>query len=326
MEAGALPEAERKRLAAKAFNHTAYYDTLIADYLGQPQLPEKMTVALAKVADLRYGENPHQKAAFYREMPKQAVSIADAKQLHGKALSYNNIYDAQAAWQLVSEFTEPCTVAVKHSNPCGLAVGKDLYQAYLRTYAGDPVSIFGGIVACNRAVDAKTAAEMNKIFLEVIIAPDFTDEALAILTKKANLRLLKLAPARDEGYDWKKVSGGFLIQEADTVDLDQNQLKVVTKRTPTDQEWEDLFFGWKVVKYVKSNAIVFCKNKQLIGVGAGQMNRVQSVRLAAGQAGKGTGGSALLDAFSHLRIILKKLQQAELKPSFSQVVPSETKK
>lgn len=286
LEAGALPEAERKRLAAKAFNHTAYYDTLIADYLGQPQLPEKMTVALAKVADLRYGENPHQKAAFYREMPKQAVSIADAKQLHGKALSYNNIYDAQAAWQLVSEFTEPCTVAVKHSNPCGLAVGEDLYQAYLRTYAGDPVSIFGGIVACNRAVDAKIAAEMNKIFLEVIIAPDFTDEALAILTKKANLRLLKLAPARDEGYDWKKVSGGFLIQEADTVDLDQNQLKVVTKRTPTDQEWEDLFFGWKVVKYVKSNAIVFCKNKQLIGVGAGQMNRVQSVRLAAGQAGE----------------------------------------
>jgi len=298
LEQGEVAPEERKRLAAKAFNHTAYYDSLIAQYLGQPQFPERMTVALVKKADLRYGENPHQKAAYYQLMPQAAVSIAAAEQLHGKALSYNNIYDAQAAWQLVSEFSEPCTVAVKHNNPCGLAVGADLYQAYLRTYEADPVSIFGGIVACNRTVDAKTAAEMSKIFLEVIIAPDFTAEALEILQKKANLRLLKLAPAQDSGLDWKKVAGGFLVQEGDTVDLEQGKLKVVTKREPTEAEWDDLFFGWKVVKCVKSNAIVFCKDRQLIGVGAGQMNRVQSVRLAAEQAGAKAKGAVLAsDAF-----------------------------
>jgi len=295
---GELTHSDRKCLAAKAFSHTAYYDTLISHYLGQPAFAEKLTVALAKVTDLRYGENPHQKAAFYQEIPSKPASIAQAEQLHGKELSFNNIYDAQAAWQLVSEFQEPCAVAVKHNNPCGLALGGTLYEAYLKAYEGDPVSIFGGIVAVNRIVDVKTAKEMSRIFLEVIIAPGFTEEALAVLTRKANLRLLKLEPAQTSEWDWKKVAGGFLIQEADTVDLDRNQLKVVTNREPSDQEWDDMLFGWKVVKYVKSNAIVLCKAKQLIGVGAGQMNRVQSVRLSIEQAGDKAQGAVLAsDAF-----------------------------
>jgi len=298
LKSGNLNQTDRKHLAAKAFNHTAYYDTLIAQYLGQPAFAERMTVALAKIADLRYGENPHQQAAFYQQVPPLPASIAQAQQLHGKALSYNNIYDAQAAWQLVSQFQEPCAVAVKHNNPCGLAIGANLYEAYLRAYESDPVSIFGGIVACNRKVDLRTAKEMSKIFLEVIIAPEFSEEALVVLTKKANLRLLELDPAQSADLDWKKVSGGFLIQEADLADLDRNQLKIVTNREPSDQEWEDLFFGWKVVKYVKSNAIVLCKDKQLIGVGAGQMNRVQSVRLSIDQAGNQAQGSVLAsDAF-----------------------------
>lgn len=298
LKTGTLSSAERKRLAAKAFAYTAYYDTLIAQYLEQPIFPDKLTIALQKVSELRYGENPHQKAAFYRQVPRSESSIADAVQLHGKELSFNNIYDAQAAWQMVSAFDEPCVVAVKHNNPCGLAVADTLYDAYVKTYEADPVSIFGGIVACNRQVDLATAKLMYKIFLEVIIAPDFSPEALQILTKKPNLRLLKLAPALSRDWDWKKVPGGFLIQEGDIIDLDESLLQVVTNRQPTPQEWQDLRFAWKVVKYVKSNAIVLCKDKQLLGVGAGQMNRVQSVRLSAAQAGEKARGSVLgSDAF-----------------------------
>lgn len=298
LKTGTLSSAERKRLAAKAFAYTAYYDTLIAQYLEQTIFPDKLTIALQKVSELRYGENPHQKAAFYRQVPRSESSIADAVQLHGKELSFNNIYDAQAAWQMVSAFDEPCVVAVKHNNPCGLAVADTLYDAYVKTYEADPVSIFGGIVACNRQVDLATAKLMYKIFLEVIIAPDFSPEALQILTKKPNLRLLKLAPALSRDWDWKKVPGGFLIQEGDIIDLDESLLQVVTNRQPTPQEWQDLRFAWKVVKYVKSNAIVLCKDKQLLGVGAGQMNRVQSVRLSAAQAGEKARGSVLgSDAF-----------------------------
>ena len=298
LKTGTLSSAERKRLAAKAFAYTAYYDTLIAQYLEQPIFPDKLTIALQKVSELRYGENPHQKAAFYRQVPRSESSIADAVQLHGKELSFNNIYDAQAAWQMVSAFDEPCVVAVKHNNPCGLAVADTLYDAYVKTYESDPVSIFGGIVACNRQVDLATAKLMYKIFLEVIIAPDFSPEALQILTKKPNIRLLKLAPALSRDWDWKKVPGGFLIQEGDIIDLDESLLQVVTNRQPTPQEWQDLRFAWKVVKYVKSNAIVLCKDKQLLGVGAGQMNRVQSVRLSAAQAGEKARGSVLgSDAF-----------------------------
>lgn len=289
----------RKELAAKAFAHTAYYDTLIAQYLSKEtdQFPDKLTIALSKVKDLRYGENPHQQAAFYQQVPSTG-GLACAEQLNGKELSFNNIYDTEAAWQLVSNFEEPCVVAVKHNNPCGLGVGTDLYEAWVKAYEGDPVSIFGGIIACNRIVDLKTAQAMNKIFLEVIVAPDFSDDALQLLRKKANLRLLKLVPQLNTGHDWKKVTGGLLIQEGDQLDLIEEDLKVVTKRQPTNEEWSDLRMAWKVVKYVKSNAIVFCKDQQLIGVGAGQMNRVQSVRLAANQGGDKTQGAVLgSDAF-----------------------------
>lgn len=297
LKSGGLGEAKRRQLAAKAFAHTAYYDTLITHYLKQSEFPQKFTVALEKAGDLRYGENPHQKAAVYRQMPSN-LSIIDAEQLHGKKLSFNNYYDAQSAWQLVSTFEEPCAVAVKHSNPCGLGAADNLYDAYLKAYAGDPVSIFGGIVACNRIVDEKTAEAMSKIFLEVIIAPDFSKDAVKILTKKANVRLLRLAPKISKDYDWKRIAGGFIIQEPDLTDLDEEKLKVVTKRKPTKEEMNDLRFGWKVVKFVKSNAIVLCKNQQLLGVGAGQMNRVQSVRLSTNQAGEKAKGAALAsDAF-----------------------------
>lgn len=297
IQSGGLDQEQRKKLAAKAFAHTAYYDSLIADYFGQPHLPEKLTVPLSKVRDLRYGENPHQKAALYRQAGEKKGIIA-AKQLHGKQLSYNNIFDMQAAVQMVAAFTEPCAVALKHTNPCGLAVADNLYEAFCKAYEGDPVSIFGGIVACNRTVDQQTATEMSKIFLEVIIAPKFSEAALEILTKKKNLRLMQLEPTQTADYDWKKVDGGFLTQTPDRLDLDDSKLEVVTKRQPNDNEWQDLRFAWKVVKYVKSNAIVLCKEKQLIGVGAGQMNRVQSVQLSTAQAGEKAFGSSLAsDAF-----------------------------
>lgn len=297
IKSNAVDQIQRRKLAAKAFAHTAYYDTLITNYLGKNEFPEKMTIALEKVNDLRYGENPHQAAAFYQQIPISS-GLAQAEQLNGKQLSFNNINDTEAAWQLVSTFSEPCVAAVKHCNPCGLGVGNSLFEAFQKAYEGDPVSIFGGVVACNHLVDAKTAKEMGKIFLEVIVAPDFSAEALTILQKKPNLRLLKLAPMQSKGYDWKKVTGGFLIQENDLLDLDENKLEIVTKRKPTEAEWNDLRFGWKVVKFVKSNAIVVCKNQQLLGVGAGQMNRVQSVRLSTDQADDYAEGAGLAsDAF-----------------------------
>ncbi len=298
IKSGGIEQEKRKELAAKVFRHTAFYDSLIANYMTNELFPATMTLALEKVDDLRYGENPHQQAAYYRQIPTTGTSLDRGEQLSGKALSFNNIYDSEAAWQLAALFDQPCAVAVKHSNPCGLALGEDLYEAYSRCYDSDPVSIFGGIVACNREVDLKTAKEMGKIFLEVIIAPDFSPEAISHLSKKPNLRLLKMATATTGALDYKRVTGGFLLQETDRASLDPEQLKVVTKRHPTSSEWEDLLFGWKIVKFVKSNAIVLCKDNQLIGVGAGQMNRVQSVRLSTEQAGEKSAGASLAsDAF-----------------------------
>lgn len=287
----------RRELAAKAFAHTAYYDTLITTYLGRDEFPSKMTIALEKVSDLRYGENPHQKAAFYQEVPGVS-GLSSAVQLNGKELSFNNIYDAEAAWQMASSYSEPCVAAVKHCNPCGLAVADNISDAYQKAYEADPISIYGGIVAANGVINEKSAREMSKIFLEVIIAPDFTTEALKILQKKSNLRLLKLDPMVNTRQEWKKVTGGFLVQDADAKVLNETELQVVTKREPTEAEMQDLYFAWKAVKYVKSNAIVFAKDQQLIGVGAGQMNRVQSVRLCATQAGEKAVGAVLAsDAF-----------------------------
>lgn len=296
----------RKRLAAKVFRHTAAYDALISDYLsnvtGDP-LPERFTVTYEKIQDLRYGENPHQKAAFYRKPLAAADTLTTAEQLHGKELSYNNINDANAALQIVKEFTEPAVVAVKHMNPCGVGVGETIFEAYKKAYEADPVSIFGGIIAANRVIDADTADLLKDIFLEIILAPGFTDEALELLTKKKNIRLLKLGNL-ESGVERKSqfvvtsIEGGMVVQESDIHSLDVSDLKVVTDRQPTEEELKQLLFGWKVVKHVKSNAIVLAKDNMTVGVGAGQMNRVGSAKIAIEQAADKVKGSVLAsDAF-----------------------------
>jgi phosphoribosylaminoimidazolecarboxamide formyltransferase/IMP cyclohydrolase len=296
----------RKRLAAKVFRHTAAYDALISDYLskvtGDP-LPERFTVTYEKIQDLRYGENPHQKAAFYRKPLAAADTLTNAEQLHGKELSYNNINDANAALQIVKEFDEPAVVAVKHMNPCGVGVGASVLEAYKKAYEADPVSIFGGIVAANRIIDADTAMLMKEIFLEIILAPGFTEEALEILTKKKNLRLLKLGglelgASRSSQFVVTSIDGGMVVQESDVHTLKESDLTVVTDRKPTEEELKQLLFGWKVVKHVKSNAIVLAKDDMTVGVGAGQMNRVGAAKIAIEQAGEKAKGSVLAsDAF-----------------------------
>ncbi|MCD8215408.1 MAG: bifunctional phosphoribosylaminoimidazolecarboxamide formyltransferase/IMP cyclohydrolase [Clostridiales bacterium] len=274
-------------LAAKVFNHTAHYDSLIANYLkdkaGLPKYPDTISLTFEKVQNMRYGENPHQSAAFYKEVGDNRGLLTGIKQLHGKELSFNNINDTHGALELLKEFDEPAVVACKHSNPCGVACGKDIYEAYTKAYATDPVSIFGGIVVANREIDEATAAEISKIFLEIVLAPSFSEKALEILTKKKNIRLLELKDLdrkQPEGtYDVKKVSGGLLIQDIDSKLLGE-ELTVVTKRKPTDKEMEDLLFTWKIVKYVKSNGIAIGKDKSSVGMGPGQVNRIWAAQQA----------------------------------------------
>jgi phosphoribosylaminoimidazolecarboxamide formyltransferase/IMP cyclohydrolase len=294
----------RKHLAAKVFRHTGAYDALIGDYLskqmGEP-MPEKYTVTFEKVQDLRYGENPHQKAAFYRKPLAAAGNIATALQLHGKELSYNNINDANTALQIVKEFSEPAVVAVKHMNPCGVGIGATIHEAYQKAYAADPTSIFGGIIAANRTIGEETAQLLNDIFLEIVIAPDYTPAALEILQKKKNIRLLKLSGAASDTNPEMivtTIAGGMLVQESDTYQLIDADLKVVSERQPTEAEMKQLLFAWKVVKHVKSNAIVLAADDMTIGVGAGQMNRVGAAKIAIEQAGEKAKGSVLAsDAF-----------------------------
>jgi phosphoribosylaminoimidazolecarboxamide formyltransferase / IMP cyclohydrolase len=293
----------RRKLAAKVFRHTAAYDALIAEYmteLAQEETPEKLTVTYELKQSLRYGENPHQKAAFYKKPLGSTFSIANAEQLHGKELSYNNINDADAALQIVKEFTEPAAVAVKHMNPCGIGTGKNSFTAFEKAFAADPVSIFGGIIAFNREVDAETAGKLHEIFLEIIIAPSFSLEALTILTAKKNLRLLTIpfSGAKKPEMKLTTIEGGLLAQEQDRFTLENATISVPTKRQPTEQEWEALKLGWKVVKHVKSNAIVVTKEDMTIGIGAGQMNRVGAAEIALKQAGEKAAGAALAsDAF-----------------------------
>ena len=293
----------RRKLAAKVFRHTAAYDALIAEYmteLAQEETPEKLTVTYELKQSLRYGENPHQKAAFYKKPLGSTFSIANAEQLHGKELSYNNINDADAALQIVKEFTEPAAVAVKHMNPCGIGTGTNSFTAFEKAFAADPISIFGGIIAFNSEVDAETAGKLYGIFLEIIIAPSFTEEALSILKAKKNLRLLTIpfSGAKKPEMKLTTIEGGLLAQEQDTFTLENAAIKVATKRQPTEQEWEALKLGWKVVKHVKSNAIVVTKEDMTIGIGAGQMNRVGAAEIALKQAGEKAAGAALAsDAF-----------------------------
>jgi phosphoribosylaminoimidazolecarboxamide formyltransferase/IMP cyclohydrolase len=287
-----LTHALRFDLAVKAFEHTAQYDGMIANYLGArvnddvEKFPRTFNTQLIKAQDLRYGENPHQAAAFYVEATPREVSIASAKQLQGKELSYNNIADTDAALECVKSFVKPACVIVKHANPCGAAVSLDgIGAAYDLAYATDPESAFGGIIAFNRELDAATAKVIvDRQFVEVIIAPSVAENALAVLAAKQNVRVLvcgELPSHRIEQMDWKRVNGGLLVQNLDIGMIKDSDLKVVTKRAPTETEIHDLIFAWKVAKYVKSNAIIYAKNRQTIGIGAGQMSRVNSARIAA---------------------------------------------
>jgi phosphoribosylaminoimidazolecarboxamide formyltransferase/IMP cyclohydrolase len=290
-------------LAFKVFNHTAAYDALIASYLkekcGIKGFTDSITLTFEKAQDLRYGENPHQSAVFYKEPIPVKGSIVSSVQLHGKELSFNNINDTNAAVELLKEFEGCACVAVKHANPCGVGLGSSIYEAYMRAYECDSVSIFGGIVALNDTVDDKTASEINKIFVEIVIAPDYTDDALEILKSKKNIRILKLDNIREKNLkniDVKKVNGGLLAQETDNGEY--SGLVAVTNRKPTDKELEDLKFAWKVVKHVKSNAIVLAKENMTVGIGPGQMNRIWALKNSIRQAGEKASGSVLAsDAF-----------------------------
>jgi phosphoribosylaminoimidazolecarboxamide formyltransferase/IMP cyclohydrolase len=285
LKAGRLVSLETKfYLMQKVFMHTSNYDTMIADYLKKERkdesLPETLTLTFEKVQDMRYGENPHQSAAFYREIGKKKGSIVDAVQLNGKELSFNNINDTNGALELLKEYTEPTVVACKHGNPCGVGSDEDIMKAWTKAYQADKTSIFGGIVVSNREVTKEVAEEMKKVFLEVIVAPSYEKEALELLQMKKNVRVLQLddisvlQPAT--AYDLKKVNGGLIVQTIDSKLLpeDESEVKVVTKVVPTKEQMEDLMFAWKMVKFVKSNGIALAKNKQSVGIGPGQVNRV----------------------------------------------------
>jgi phosphoribosylaminoimidazolecarboxamide formyltransferase/IMP cyclohydrolase len=287
---GAISAATRFALAKKAFVHTARYDSAIANWLtaldadNKPTtFPARLQLAFDQVDTMRYGENPHQQAAFYKEPNPVTGSIASYQQLQGKELSYNNIGDADAAWEAVKAFDEvTACVIVKHANPCGVALGATAEEAYRRAFTTDPTSAFGGIIAFNCAIDKATAEAVSGQFAEVIIAPEITADARAVFAAKQNLRVLVVPMGRTAGvFDYKRVGGGLLVQTADEARITQSDIKVVTKRAPTEQEIGDLLFAWKVAKYVKSNAIVYCKDAMTVGVGAGQMSRVDSARIAA---------------------------------------------
>ena len=303
LENGGITLATRRLLAIKVFNTTASYDAAIANYFNKADnlIPEKLTLSYTLEDTLRYGENPHQKAYHYVQDNNESYALQNAVQLHGKEMSYNNIQDASAALDILAEFDEIACVAVKHMNPCGVAIGKDVFEAYSRAYDADPVSIFGGIVAVNGVVDKATAEKMHSIFLEIILAVDYEDEALEILTKKKNLRIYKLSE-RNNNHEQqiKSVRGGILVQDFNS-ELAESY-EVVTDKQPTKEQMSDLEFGLKVVKHVKSNAIVVVKNGQTLGIGAGQMNRVGSCKIALEQAGALADGAVLAsDAFFPMR-------------------------
>jgi len=319
--AGAVSRETKFALSVAAFNRISNYDAAISDYLSslkadgsRSAYPAQSNARFVKLQDLRYGENPHQSAAFYRDLHPAPGSLVTAKQLQGKELSYNNIADADAAWECVKSFDGPACVIVKHANPCGVAVGGDAFDAYSKAFKTDPTSAYGGIIAFNVPLDGPAAALVAKQFVEVLMAPSFTPEALALFSAKPNTRLLQIAlpPGGDDAWsqgrnaqDVKRVGSGLLIQSADNRGMTLAELKVVTTVQPTPAQLDDLLFAWKVAKYVKSNAIVFCGGGMTLGVGAGQMSRVDSARIAsikAGNAGLTLQGSAVAsDAFFPFR-------------------------
>jgi len=307
---GSLSDATRFRLAQKAFAATASYDSAIATYFSEriwsPEgariesegLPASEVLSLEKIADLRYGENPHQRAALYRKTSDSEIGVAGAQVLHGKALSYNNLLDSDAAWNLALEFDWPAAAVIKHTNPCGVAQADTLVEAYTLARDCDPTSAFGSVVALNRPVDADTAAEINKTFVEVVLAPDFAGEALDILKQKKNLRLLTVSPDSPIVLQHRQIGGGFLVQDKDMYYVRPEELKHVTKRAPNKEELDALLFGWRVVKHVKSNAIVFASASRMLGIGAGQTSRVDAVKWGAQKATLPLQGCAMAsDAF-----------------------------
>jgi len=291
-------------LCTKVFEHTAAYDAMINGYLREQtgeQFPEKLTVTYEKQQPLRYGENPHQAAMYYREPLFNQGTLIDAVQLHGKELSFNNINDTNGALDALREFDEITAVGVKHANPCGIGSADNLYDAYMKAYTADPKSIYGGIVATNVSVDKKTAEEMVKIFLEIVVAPDFDDDALEVLKTKKNLRILKLAsikqPIKKTALDMKKIVGGLLVQERDTL-LVQDDVVCVTKMKPTEAQMDDLLFGYKVCKHIKSNGVLVVKDKKTLGIGPGQTSRVWAAEAALERSGAEVkGASVASDAF-----------------------------
>jgi len=323
---GSLDDAERYRLAAKAFSHTAEYDGMISNWLtardaegNAREFPDRFNLQVRLAQPLRYGENPHQSAAFYVERDPPHGTLARFRQLQGKELSYNNIADADAAWECCRTFDVPACVIIKHANPCGVAIAGSTLEAYRKAFLTDPTSAFGGILAFNRPVDAATAkeiAEVNKQFVEVLIAPSYEAGALEAFKAKQNVRLLTLETAKDlNRLDMKRVGGGLLVQTSDAYDV--AELRIVTRRDPTKEEMNDLVFAFRVAKFVKSNAIVFCKGGMTLGVGAGQMSRVDSTRIAsikAKNAGLSLRGSAVAsDAFFPFRDGLDVVAQAGAK-------------
>ncbi|HQR52105.1 MAG TPA: bifunctional phosphoribosylaminoimidazolecarboxamide formyltransferase/IMP cyclohydrolase [Burkholderiales bacterium] len=310
---GTLSRATRLALAKKAFSHTAAYDGAISNYLtaleaggGRHRFPTRLNLQFDKLQDLRYGENPHQDAAFYRDLEVPPGTLAGYTQIQGKELSYNNIGDADAAWECVKTFDEPACVIIKHANPCGAAIADTPLVAYRLAFATDPTSAFGGIIAFNRALDGATASAVAKQFVEVVIAPEVDDEARAVLAAKANIRVLVVPlGAGANRYDLKRVGGGLLVQTPDIANVAVDELKVVSRRAPTPAQTRDLLFAWRVAKFIKSNAILFALEGQTVGVGAGQMSRVDSARMAtikARNAGLSLHGSVVAsDAFFPFR-------------------------
>ena len=299
-----LTGEDRRSLAAKAFHHVSLYDTAVAGYLmGEaPEgegLPDSLTLSLTQTASLRYGENPHQRGALYTSAGGPVWGLAGARQLHGRELSYNNLMDADAVWRTVYDFDEPTAAVVKHTNPCGLACHDDQAEAYRRAYEGDSVSAFGGIVGYNRTVTLAAAEAMSPVFYEVVVAPGYETDALETLKKKRNLRILAVEEnSRPASYDLRPISGGLLVQDPDNISEDPAAWETVTNRAPTKEELRDLAFAWKAAKHIKSNAIVFAKDRALVGMGAGQPNRVVSVHLSQRTAGDKARGSVLAsDAF-----------------------------
>lgn len=314
---GELSLATREYLAQKAFTHTAYYDSLIANYLNKEnKFTKEISFGYKKLFETRYGENPHQRACFYQEPIIPEPCVANSKILQGKELSYNNIMDADAAINIIRDFSESTCAVIKHTNPCGASIHQDITTAFEQAYAADSLSAFGGIIALNRECNKEIAEAISKVFTEIVIAPSFSEEALKILSVKKNLRLLEtgILKRAENLYETRKVIGGLLIQDLDRLIIKKEDLKIVTNKKPTEEEIEEMLFAWKIIKHVKSNAIVLTKNKTTVGVGAGQVSRLDSTEIAIRKAGDQVVGCVLAsDAFFPFRDSIDKIAQVGIK-------------